>query len=422
MRSAQVLGLIALGNSRRRQAATDMNDRSSRSFADVVVTVECLDRSSEKCPEGMATKCAALRGRAPSLPCRRRRLPPRPRQRAHLTPARVRPCPHRSSLHLVDMAGSERQGQTHASGDRLRESGLINKTLSIIRRVVAGRSDPSVISPYNESVLTRLLKRTLSGEAQLLFLCCVSQTAANYQSTKGTVEFAMQCKKLSAQPTVRYLPARSLTEAALGVQRLAELSARRAADSAARAEVRAMAERLAAAERERDEAERRASRFENMLAAQITEQGGLGIAISGNLVAEFRRQVSRCFRELGVLINAFVSGTEREAEEAALVMDRWFILARRHHFYALESRFLRPSNTLSYSRLCVIPSSAVFPPPCVIFPVLLWPPSLTLPSSPPGHPTPQHRRSKSRRRCPTAPWSHPSPRRTSSLSSGRSCR
>lgn len=63
----------------------------------------------------------------------------------------------------MDMAGSERQGQTHASGERLRESGLINKTLSVIRRVVAGRSDPTVISPYNESVLTRLLKRTLSG-------------------------------------------------------------------------------------------------------------------------------------------------------------------------------------------------------------------------------------------------------------------
>lgn len=198
----------------------------------------------------------------------------------------------------------------------------------------------------------------------LLFLCCVSQSAANYQSTKNTVEFAMQCKarcaclrlacaaalrrgwrdiltlplyshphpapaqKLSAQPTVRYLSAKSINDAARGVQRVAELSARRVAEQAQQEQMASMAERLAEAERERDAAERRASRFENILAAQITEQGGIGAEMSGNLVAEFRRQVALCFRELSVLLNAFVSGTAKEAEEAVLVMDRWFILVR----------------------------------------------------------------------------------------------
>lgn len=148
----------------------------------------------------------------------------------------------------------------------------------------------------------------------LLFLCCVSQDAANYHSTKNTVEFAMHCKKLSAQPTVRYLPAKAMDDAARGVQRLAELAEQLASTQ------------LAECQQRLEEAERRANRFEDLLALQIT--GSAASAASANLVVEYRRHVTRSFRELGVLVNAFVAGSPREAEDAVVVMDK-FLLVRK---------------------------------------------------------------------------------------------
>ena len=48
-----------------------------------------------------------------------------------------------SRFNLVDLAGSERQKSTEAVGERLKEAGSINKSLSALRNVIMGMVDKS---------------------------------------------------------------------------------------------------------------------------------------------------------------------------------------------------------------------------------------------------------------------------------------
>ena len=68
-----------------------------------------------------------------------------------------------SQLNMVDLAGSEQQKASGASGDRLREASNINKSLSILGRVINSlaqqhRRPQSAHIPYRDSKLTFLLQ------------------------------------------------------------------------------------------------------------------------------------------------------------------------------------------------------------------------------------------------------------------------
>jgi hypothetical protein len=68
-----------------------------------------------------------------------------------------------SVINLVDLAGSEKVGKTGATGDRLKEAGQINKSLSVLGLVISTLADKStgkgknVVVPYRDSSLTRIL-------------------------------------------------------------------------------------------------------------------------------------------------------------------------------------------------------------------------------------------------------------------------
>jgi hypothetical protein len=69
----------------------------------------------------------------------------------------------RSRIYLIDLAGCERVDQTGASGKALDEAKSINKSLSVLSRVISSLSEKSSISPpYRESKLTHLLQDALS--------------------------------------------------------------------------------------------------------------------------------------------------------------------------------------------------------------------------------------------------------------------
>jgi kinesin family member 15 len=75
-----------------------------------------------------------------------------------------------SRLNLVDLAGSEQQKASGASGERLREASNINKSLSILGRVINSlsqqqKSGVRVIQhvPYRDSKLTFLLQVCVLG-------------------------------------------------------------------------------------------------------------------------------------------------------------------------------------------------------------------------------------------------------------------
>ncbi len=73
-------------------------------------------------------------------------------------------------LNLVDLAGSERLDRSQATGDRLKETVAINKSLSALTDVFVaiGSKQPHV--PYRNSKLTHLLQPALSGDGKTLMV------------------------------------------------------------------------------------------------------------------------------------------------------------------------------------------------------------------------------------------------------------
>ena len=110
-------------------------------------------------------------------------------------------------VNLVDLAGSEKASQTGASGERFREAGHINTSLSALSKVVsqlgkqykqANKRKTSSIRHrksrmsfnqghvnYWESKLTRLLQSSLAGDASIVFIC--NATPASSEETLSTL-------------------------------------------------------------------------------------------------------------------------------------------------------------------------------------------------------------------------------------------
>ncbi|KAK3810624.1 MAG: P-loop containing nucleoside triphosphate hydrolase protein, partial [Linnemannia gamsii] len=93
-------------------------------------------------------------------------------------------------LNLIDLTGSERLSQSGATGDRLRETQAINKSLSCLGDVIyaIANRDPHV--PYRNSKVTLSVVNSLGGNSKTLMFVNISPLKSNFNETLCSLRFA----------------------------------------------------------------------------------------------------------------------------------------------------------------------------------------------------------------------------------------
>eukprot|EP00123_Amoebidium_parasiticum_P016526 comp23476_c0_seq2/m.39246 comp23476_c0_seq2/g.39246 ORF comp23476_c0_seq2/g.39246 comp23476_c0_seq2/m.39246 type:complete len:720 (-) comp23476_c0_seq2:15-2174(-) len=109
-------------------------------------------------------------------------------------------------LNLIDLAGSERQKHTGATGNTLREACKINQSLSTLGKVIMALVDRARGMerhvPYRESILTHLLKDSLGGNSKTYIIANVSQDPAHFAETLSTLQFVNRAKLIKNRAVI----------------------------------------------------------------------------------------------------------------------------------------------------------------------------------------------------------------------------
>lgn len=108
-----------------------------------------------------------------------------------------------SDLKLIDLAGRERQKDSNADGQRLKEACHINTSLSALSTVIRKLADGDTgYVPYRDNKLTLLLKDSLSGKSKTGIVCNISPASGNLRETLSDLKWAQRCKQIKTQLAV----------------------------------------------------------------------------------------------------------------------------------------------------------------------------------------------------------------------------
>ncbi|MDR3582339.1 MAG: hypothetical protein P4L67_03645 [Candidatus Pacebacteria bacterium] len=156
-----------IGRKNRTTAETAMNERSSRSHALFLITIETSEPGVDGKPHIRVGK-----------------------------------------LNMVDLAGSERQGKTNATGERLEEAMKINLSLSTLCHVISSLVDQKAGSfvPYRDSKLTRLLQDSLGGNTKTVMISNLGPADYNYDESLNTLRYASRAKFITNKPRINEDP------------------------------------------------------------------------------------------------------------------------------------------------------------------------------------------------------------------------
>ena len=154
-----VYAALKIGSNNRAQAATLMNEHSSRSHSIFILTI---NQNNKK--EGFSKV---------------------------------------GKLYLVDLAGSEKLSKTGATGLTVDEAKLINKSLTTLGRVIYNLTDgKSNHVPYRDSKLTRVLQESLGGNSKTCLIITCSPSIYNESETLSTLRFGLRAKKIKNKPKI----------------------------------------------------------------------------------------------------------------------------------------------------------------------------------------------------------------------------
>ncbi|CAE6457406.1 unnamed protein product [Rhizoctonia solani] len=121
-------------------------------------------------------------------------------------------------LSVVDLAGSERSKNTHATGDRLKEAGNINKSLMVLgqcmemlranqRKIASGGTLKLGVVPFRHSKLTELFMDFFVGEGRAAMIVNVNPYDTGFDENSHVMRFSALAREV-ATTTQRILPPR----------------------------------------------------------------------------------------------------------------------------------------------------------------------------------------------------------------------
>ena len=106
-------------------------------------------------------------------------------------------------LYLVDLAGSEKISKTGAEGKTLDEAKKINASLTTLGKVINALTDgKSTHIPYRDSKLTRVLQESLGGNSKTKLIVTCSPHPNNLAETISTLRFGISAKKIKNTPKI----------------------------------------------------------------------------------------------------------------------------------------------------------------------------------------------------------------------------
>uniref|UniRef100_UPI00358DFB6E kinesin-like protein KIF20A n=1 Tax=Myxine glutinosa TaxID=7769 RepID=UPI00358DFB6E len=106
-----------------------------------------------------------------------------------------------SEFSVCDLAGSERSGKTHSTGDRLQEACKINRSLLSLGKCIwtlrqnQQRSQQSLV-PYRESKLTQIFQSFLSGRGHACMVVNINPSSTMFDENLHVLKFSALAKQV----------------------------------------------------------------------------------------------------------------------------------------------------------------------------------------------------------------------------------